>query len=329
MPQGARYLASSESKKSAMQRCDTCLDDSMTVAAVRILGPQERALLLEIARCPLIPAAIRDAGHPCHRVAGVQPIADAGRQVPEGWAGNLRSARVVFLSSNPSISLPVPGQSPETAEAYPVASCTDEHIARYLGHRFDQAVGPKPFVRDSRHLQLDGQYAAKPTQFWVSMRRRAIELLGPDADPSRNYVMTEVVHCKSKGEDGVASAALTCASRYLDKIFYLTAAPVVIVVGMQAHAMLKARFPDLPDPQYIHTKELGGMPRELVFIWHPASRKTRKTIAGLYGPECLNRLRALAATPTPELLQRSPEGKFTPSPQWDRQDPLLPRLALA
>lgn len=58
--------------------------------------------------------------------------------------------------------------------------------------------------------------------------------------------------------------------------------------------MLTVWFPDLPEPPYGQTRELGGRLRELVFIWHPASRKTVKTIAGLYGAECLDRLKALA-----------------------------------
>jgi hypothetical protein len=109
--------------------------------------------------------------------------------------------------------------------------------------------------------------------------------------------MTEVGHCKSKGEYGVASAAPECAGRYLDEIFCLTAAPVVVMVGRQAHAILKLQLPDLPEPPYFHTRELGGRERELVFIWHPASRKDGKTIDGLYGDEFLDRLRALAAEP--------------------------------
>lgn len=113
--------------------------------------------------------------------------------------------------------------------------------------------------------------------------------------------MTEVVHRKSGGEAGVASAARTCAGRYLDKILSLTAAPVVVVVGKQAHAMLKPWSPGLCDPPYLRTMELGGRPRELVFIWHPASRRNGKTIAGLHGAENLDRLRALAAQPLPQM----------------------------
>ena len=133
--------------------------------------------------------------------------------------------------------------------------------------------------------------------FWLSIQQRAVELLGDEAEPSRNYVMTEVVHCKSTGETGVASAAATCAGRYLDDILSLTAAPVVVVVGKQAHIRLQQRLPDLPDPPYIRTADLGGRERKLVFIWHPAAFQGPKAISGLYGPERLATLKALASPP--------------------------------
>ena len=221
------------------------------------------------------------------------------RQVPESWAGNLREARVAFVSSNPAISEPAPGQPEGTAEAYPSAARSDERIAEYLGRRFDQTVLPRPFVSGFRHLQADGQYAARPTAFWVQMHRRAMELLGSGADPARNYVMTEVVHCKSTMGEGVAAAAATCAGLDLDAIFRLTVAPVVVVVGMQAHVLLKSRFPALPDPPYIHRENLGGKERQIVFLWPPAAFiKGPKTLVGIYGPHHLERLHALAANCT-------------------------------
>lgn len=269
----------------------------MDVLASQVLSGKERALLLRIARCSLIDIAARDTGHPCHQVVAVQRPEGDMRQVPEGWAGNLREARVAFLSSNPAISEPAPGQPEGTVEAYPSAACSDEHIAGYLGRRFDQTVLPRPVVSGFRPLQADGLYAARPTAFWGQMHRRAMELLGPAADPARNYVMTEVVHCKSVMGEGVAAAAATCAGLYLDAVFRLAAAPVVVVVGMQAHVLLKSRFAALPDPPYIHREDLGGKERALVFLWPPAAFiKGPKTLAGLYGPQCLERLRALAAS---------------------------------
>jgi len=270
---------------------------SMSAWAASSLTDQERALLIRVARCPLIHQALGDSGHPCREVVTVQDDAERDRQVPEAWAGNLRESRVVFVSSNPSISTASRGQPPSAAEAYPVASWPDDKIMEFLGRRFDQSVRPRPFVRNFRHLQRDGNYAPKPTQFWVSIQRRAEELLGDGADPSRNYMMTEVVHCKSKGETGVAVAAETCARQYLDAILSLTTAPIVVVVGKQAHRRLRGHLLDLPEPPYIRTAELGGRQRELVFIWHPAAFQGPKTISGLHGSESAARLKELIAHP--------------------------------
>jgi hypothetical protein len=201
----------------------------------------------------------------------------------------------VFVSSNPSISTASRGQPPSAAEAYPVASWPDDKIVEFLSRRFDQSIRPRPFVRNFHHLQRDGRYAQKRTRFWLSMQRRAEELLGDGAHPSRNYVMTEVVHCKSKRETGVAVAAETCARRYLDAIVPLTAAPIVVVVGKQAHRRLHEQLPHLPEPPYIHTAKLGRRQRELVFIWHPAAFQGPKTIGGLHGPESVARLKELIA----------------------------------
>jgi hypothetical protein len=261
--------------------------------AAQVLSEREWALLLTIARCPLITAAARDPGHSCYQVVAAQPAAEGPRLVPEGWAGNLRGARVVFLSSNPALGKPPDGQPPETAEEYPLADWPSVRIAQHLGRRFDQTVDP-PHVRDFRHRQVNGEYAAKKTAFWVSMHKRAMELLGPGAYPARNYVMTEVVHCKSTMGAGVARAAGICASQYLDAILALTQAPVVVVVGEKAQAALKAWAPDIPEWPYIYPRELGGRPRELVYIHHPAGPKGPKSIGGLHGPEQLARLQQAA-----------------------------------
>jgi hypothetical protein len=174
----------------------------MSDAVWPVLSGQERALPIGVARCPLISDALSSASHPCHAVVAAQDVGERERQVPEGWAGNLRDSRVVFVSSNPSISVAGQEQPPWTAEAYPVASWPDDKIVEFLGRRFDQTIQPRPFVRDFRHLQRDGQYSPKPTQFWLSIRHRAVELLGEDADPSRNFVMTEVVQLQVDGRDG-------------------------------------------------------------------------------------------------------------------------------
>jgi len=240
-----------------------------------------RALAVEIARCPLLTLATEQAKHPCHDVVAVQPVAEPARQVPEAWAGALLTARIVFVSSNPSIAVAQPGSDPLTAEAYPTGAESDDKIAEFLMRRFDPTVKPKPFVMDDKHLQLDGEYHEDKTKFWTSIRARATELLEYPADPSADYVLTEVVHCKSKAQKGVAKASVTCADLYLDRILDLTPATVLVVVGSQAHQRLKGRL-DLPQPPYNVLRVVGGRERRVVFLWHPAAFKGPKTFAGLY-----------------------------------------------
>lgn len=256
------------------------------------LSGDERGLLLRIARCPLIPEAVTTIGHCCHRVVAAQTCSEPERQVPEGWAGNLGDARVVFVSSNPSISLPASGQ-PEAVEPYPTVADSDDDIAGFLGRRFDPAVRPLPYVKDSRALMRSGEYA-QPTAFWREIQARAEELLPGTADPARNYVMTEVVHCKSLRNAGAAEAAGTCAGRYLHDIAGLTAAPIVVVMGKIAQRVIRNWFPELTEPPSIYPQAvLGGRLRTFLFTGQPGSSQQRR-IADLYGPS-LEELQQIAS----------------------------------
>jgi hypothetical protein len=261
--------------------------------AAQVVNAEERALLLQIARCPLIAEAGR-GGRPCSQIVAAQRVIETDRQVPEAWAGNLRDARVLFLSSNPSISEPGPGQPPEAVEPFPTLSSTDREIVEFIGRRFDQSVSPKPWVLNDRSLLRSGRYWPTPTRFWVSIRARAQELLDEPADPARNYVMTEVVHCKSRQEIGVAAAASTCARLYLEEILRLSGAPLIAVVGKKAHDALTGWLPSLPAPPYVTHAELGGRSRTLMYISHPSSWGDAKTIKALYGAEILAQLRGVA-----------------------------------
>ena len=93
----------------------------MNASVASSLTGQERALLVRVARCPLIREALGDNRHPCRDVVAMQGDTERDRQVPEAWAGNLRKSRVVFVSSNPSIGTASQDQAP-SAEAYPVAA---------------------------------------------------------------------------------------------------------------------------------------------------------------------------------------------------------------
>lgn len=254
-----------------------------------------RQLLTDIARCPLVEIARTDPQHPCRRVVTHQPRQDAEFQVPEGWAGNLTGARVLFLSSNPGLSEPA-ADGPDTVEDYPRAGWWDDRIVEFLDRRFDPHQ-PTPPVLDGRFRRRDGNYSAKPVSFWSGIRNRAQELLPPGeaADPNVNYAMTEIVHCKSRREAlaGVRTAAGTCADRWLDRVLALSPAPVLVLVGAIAREVALPAF-GLQTLGSTIAVEAGGRSRLLTWLDHPASSGQRKTFAKVPAGELVRLREAIA-----------------------------------
>jgi uracil-DNA glycosylase len=141
-------------------------------------------------------------------------------------------------------------------------------------------------------------------RFWSLVRRRAEELLGYAADPDRDYVMTEIVHCKSKGEVGVRSAAALCAERYLNRIVALSDARLIVVLGAKARDRLRpilalaeefgSRSAVEDERANVAIRDLGGARRVLCYLWHPTSMtKAPRDFPRSY-PTLLPTLRAVA-----------------------------------
>jgi hypothetical protein len=259
-------------------------------------------LALSVARCRDVELARADPAHPCSTIVSQQSPDPASWQVPEGWAGALSTGRIVFVSSNPSISEAGDHQSGTHVERYPRGDWPDEEIADFVMHRFDSDRGWA--TADGRFLREDGTYSPKPVAFWSGVRKRASELLERTADPGRDYVMTEVVHCKSKKERGVAEAAAHCAQWHLDTILAATAAPVVVILGAKARNLLHTPWalpPGFGQKATVGTDEnanlarrhLGGHDRLVAYAWHPSGMTGPKSMVGAY-PQHLQDLRDVA-----------------------------------
>lgn len=271
------------------------------------------ALALKIARCPEIAACVTEPAHPCQQVVRVQgPPLRPGRHVPEAWSGGLETARVLYLSSNPSISEAGDSNSGGTVEDYPLTEWPDDRIAEFITRRFDQTL-PLPWATEDRFRRADGTMSNKRVPYWREARKRSSELLGYDADPAHDYAMTEVVRCKSKKETGVANAAKTCADNYLDSTLALSPAPLLVVVGAKSRARFADLFP-VPDgfgttgspPQRNMTVlDVGGRERACVYLPHfTGMAKGGKSFTVRFGASLLLLLRdiALGVRPPRELL---------------------------
>ena len=198
-----------------------------------------KKLAIAIARCSEISAAACDSTHPCHQVVSVQSNMNS-RHVPEPWFGDIEHARVLFLSSNPSIDR-TEGPS---SEEFPLDSWSDELIAEWTTRSTDQAwervsvTFNHPKHRDFLRRSIDGTYLGygksglEPQTTWNKTHFRAKELLGEVADPSQSYALTEVVHCKSENEVGVKEALPRCTEKWLNPVMQLAnSANVLILAG--------------------------------------------------------------------------------------------------
>ena len=260
-----------------------------------------RTLALSVSRCPQIRGARADAAHPCHQIVNLQPDDPDVFQVPEGWAGNLLDGRIVFVSSNPSISEVGDAASGGSAELYPTASWDDDRMADFIVERFHPERGSA--TAEGRFKRQDGTWSKK-VRFWTAIRNRATELLGRPAHPEIDYVMTEVVHCKSKKQIGVPAAVSLCAEKHLNRV--LAGSPAeIVVIGASARDYLvplwglptgfgQASSVGHDESANLAQRTIGGQERTVTFLWHPAGGRGPKTFPGAY-PTRLPELQRLAS----------------------------------
>jgi hypothetical protein len=195
--------------------------------------------------------------HPSH------PTSLDQHQVPEPWSGDLKRAPLLFISSNPSI---------DEKEEYPLWSWQDQWIEDFFVNRY--GGGGRQWIEDGiRSLRHDGSRV--PVRFWIEVRQRAKELFEREVIGGRDYALTEVVHCKSRGEAGVQEALLECSRRYLWRVVALSGARVIVALGKTIKATVKREF-DIPESEEMFGPVLiGECLRYVVFLPHPNARGYR------------------------------------------------------
>lgn len=275
-------------------------------------------LALSVARCDeLLAANDPETGHrhPCHKIVRSQDSHSGPFQVPEAWAGNLASARVVFLSSNPAISAGNPDAArahKRYPEKYPTVDWSDAQIANFMIRRFSPE---HVWVSNRRHRKVDeaglagGSVWGAKERYWGWIEKQTYSLLGATVPWYDAAVMTEVVHCKSNNEQGVHEAALLCSTKHLGRILEATPAGLLVIVGGKAAAVFRAAYPDavsdkpmfgkhrpdgLPDATHnIFQLEIGGRSRLVCFIKHPSAFGGSSQLESQY-PQDFERLRMAA-----------------------------------
>jgi len=183
-------------------------------------------LLFDIAKCnnfiSLLPAV---RVHPCNQIVDYQRMQGAINindfQLPEPWSGDILSAPILFISSNPAYSF---------NELFPTILWPDPMIADFFINRFIDRGPIHSWVFGNKVLLRNGK-RSQSVRYWASIRNRASELLGRNALPGIDYCLTELVHCKSVKEIGVRSALPECTQKYLNRKVVICGAKLIVGVG--------------------------------------------------------------------------------------------------
>lgn len=239
-------------------------------------------LLFEIAHCPIVKLVLNSlSDHPCRKIIQVQGVVGLSDfQLSEPWNGRIETAPILFLSSNPSI---------DSTEDYPTWSTPDDGIEDFFSNRF--AGKQKEWVKDGKYfLKTDGSYSGA-VKFWSAVRKRAEELFQREVVPGVDYALSEIVHCKSKQEIGVAEAMNFCSRRYLREILSFSGAIVIVILGDKSKTMVKEVL-DISENEINSSApvNVGGKDRYVCFLPHPNARKKR-TFEAVLSPEILSQLR--------------------------------------
>ena len=256
----------------------------------------ELVLAKEICSCPLVTNSLKDGKHPCSKIVKLQAgdtSSNSDRQRPEPWMGNLGQSKILFISSNPSIN----DEVIPFRENFPTYQWDEELSASFFTTRVGQHVTfNHPTLPNFITRSMDGQYRnglkrpLVPQYTWKKIHERAKELLGDVADPSRNYALTEVVHCKSRNEEGVKEAGPVCIDMWMDRILKESPARILVIVGGKVRdAFAKPKLGVTENfgsgKHYAKMTQLGRALRDIqviggssdrrivIFNYHPAARE--------------------------------------------------------
>lgn len=227
-----------------------------------------------------------DSNHSCSEIVRSQRAAAWNAfQVPEPWSGHLEEAPILFFSSNPSIS---------THEAYPNGAGNPE---RSLQDFFDSRFDGHWVKEGNKALNADLITYGPAVNYWSCIRNRAEELLGRKTIAGVDYALSEIVHCKSRGELGVKTALLTCARRYMMDLLTCSGAVVLVLVGRKVlrhwNSLQSEGLPTVQPPG-VTRLQIGERECVAVYLAAPGSAEP-KLFNHWLGEEKIKEIRTLIA----------------------------------
>lgn len=208
-------------------------------------------LLVEIARCRVADACLDspESALPCSQVVHAQGTGRDAFHVPEPWSGDIERAPILFVSWNPS-------WNPD--EPFPTSRSSDNEVMTFFRHRFE-------------HTNQD-------SHTWREMDGMAKHLLGRDVKRGVDWVVADIVHCKSRKGRGAFAALEECAGRYLPRVLALAGATAVVGLGRDARSALASHY-GVPPEIGVHSVADEQRPsRVLVLLGAPGAAQRRRLL---------------------------------------------------
>lgn len=249
-----------------------------------ILSAKANDLLLSIAKCENF---VNSPNTRCLKI--VTSKSNHERFLPIPWQGHIEMAKILFVSSNPSV---LKNQIKGDTSFGPDSSWLqqndhDERIVDFYEYRFSKPRQGKPsYTRNSIYYLCnsfgEARFSSTWVRYWASVRKRAAEMLGEDrleVIAGEYYAITEIVHCQSNDEDGVFNAKDICSDKYLESIFEIAVkAKVIALLGTHSREVFNEKYGlDLKEYGTLETRMPGGE-RLILALPHPNSRGTRKQL---------------------------------------------------
>jgi len=115
-----------------------------------------------------------------------------------------------------------------------------------------------------------------------------------------DFALTEVVHCKSRQQEGVADALECCSERFLDRVLSISVAHVTIVYGEPAKRAVYRKYGSGMMkwllPEKLAEFHIAAKPRILIFLPAPNERGSEKTLIANIGTEGISIVRSYLAS---------------------------------
>jgi len=246
-------------------------------------------LMMEIVKCGL---DCKDSAHPCHSIwesQGCEIVGDF--HLPEPWNGSIDSARLMFLGINPRYNagelFPRIGNPWWMTDGQELSS---SRITDFFTRRFSSEDGYVVGVPDSAvRVRIESAstservYREAGGVYWKYLHMIARLVLGKDYDlgcsvtPGVDYVLTEVVHCKTIDENGVSDSCFRqCRDKWMGRVMDVACnVEYIVVVGGKAKENVAPIF-SIANPKWWTWYSVCRNRRKyrVIFVYHSNAHRS-------------------------------------------------------